>query len=207
MARDKDFKRLVRERMQLTGERYTVARAALRRPSDVDPDEPSRLVELLADPQRANAAHERLEALPADVLRVAALRGLAHASWRVRRRCCQLLDDLALTDESIAALNERLTDDHPGVRQAALHTLVCETCKPEKCDVDVPAVAESMLSDTNERVRRAAVGSLYRYDGESIVALLQRIAENDRSRRVACARRAAACQDGKARGQMGRHRR
>jgi HEAT repeat protein len=181
MARNKDFKRLVRELMQLTGERYTTARAALRKPG---PDEPRRLVLLLADPLRANGAQERLEALLADVLRPAALEGLKHTSWRVRRRCCQLLDDLALTDETLTALNERLTDEHPGVRQAALHSLVCEACKPEKCDVDVPAIAESMLSDPSERVRRAAVGSLRRYDGESIVALLQRIAEEDRSQRV-----------------------
>src|SRR5437016_314471 len=110
MPQDRDFKRLVRRRMALTGERYTAARAAL----DPQPPAPgrdvARWVEELASPAHAMAAYGALRGLPAERLRPAALSGLDHPSWRVRRSCCRLLDDLVLTDETTAALERRLAD-------------------------------------------------------------------------------------------------
>ncbi len=195
MAPDKDFKRLVRARMAETGERYTVARAALRRSIgrtvDADVD---RWIEMLGrpgTPGRPNEGFERLQALPEDVLRRAALRGLRHENWRVRRRCAQLLDDLTLTDETIAALNASLRDEHPGVRGAALHSLVCVHCKPDACNVDVRTIAMSMLDDPNAEVRRGAVGALHAYhdpagsfDDEDTISLLRTIATTDPSTRA-----------------------
>jgi hypothetical protein len=195
MPQDKDFKRLVRQRMAETGERYTVARTNLRgqirpgRRGDVDG-----WIELLARPGvpgRPNDGFEKLQALPEDELRRACLRGLTHGSWRVRRRCAQLLDDLTLTDETIAALTAGLRDDHPGVRGAALHSLVCVHCKPDACSIDVRSIALSMLDDPFAQVRRQAVGALHQYhdpdpsfDDEETIDLLRRVAESDVSARV-----------------------
>ena len=200
MPQDKDFKRLVRQRMTETGERYTVARTKLstqnrpRRRGDVEG-----WIELLARPGvpgRPNEGFERLQALPEDELRRACLRALTHGSWRVRRRCAQLLDDLTLTDETIAALTASLRDEHPGVRGAALHSLVCVHCKPDACTIDVRSIALSMLGDPFAQVRRQAVGALHQYhapdpsfDDEETIDLLRRVAVNDIS---ALVRREAA---------------
>ncbi len=195
MAQDKDFKRLVRARMAETGERYTVARAALRGRSDAGGRGAIDLwleqLGLPGVPGRPNEGFERLEALPEPVLRRAALRGLGHTNWRVRRRCAQLLDDLALTDETIAALTAALGDDHPGVRQAALHSLVCVHCKPDACDIDIRSIARSMLDDPSEKVRRQAVDGFHAhhdpsqsFDDDETIALLRRVAVRDSSVRV-----------------------
>lgn len=195
MAQDKDFKRLVRARMAGTGERYTVARAALRRT-----DEPTqrevvdRWIEMLAHkgvPGRPNEGFEQLQALPADALRRAAVRGARHADWRVRRRCAQLLDDVTLTDETIAALEACLRDDHPRVRQAALHSLVCVHCKPDGCAFDVKEIAISMLADPSAIVRKGAVDALHHHgdpaascDDEDTIARLREVSTTDVSPRV-----------------------
>ena len=68
MAKDHDFKRLVRERMQDTGERYTRARAALvaqRAAGDrVLSDRTRSLVGQLADVGLAAASRDHLARLP-----------------------------------------------------------------------------------------------------------------------------------------------
>jgi hypothetical protein len=195
MAQDKDFKRLVRARMAETGERYTTARTALRRGGGATRrGDVEGWIELLArpgTPGRPNEGFERLQALPEDELRQACLRGLNHASWRVRRRCAQLLDDLSLADETITALTASLQDEHPGVRASALHSLVCVHCKPDACTVDIRSVAMSMLDDPFAQVRRAAVGALHQYhdptgtfDDEETIEVLRRIASTDVSGRV-----------------------
>jgi hypothetical protein len=130
MPRDKDFKRLVRRRMAETGERYTQARIALMRErqrarppggsgSRDQVEDWLTLMALPGVPGRQNEGFADVQALPPDECRRVAVRGLRHESWRVRRRSAQLLDDLALTDETIEALTGALRDQHPGVRQAA----------------------------------------------------------------------------------------
>ena len=195
MAQDKDFKRLVRTRMSETGERYTVARAALRGSSDPHaPGEIDRWIEQLGlpgTPGKQNEGYERLEALPEPVLRRVAIRGLSHSNWRVRRRCAQLLDDIVLTGESIAALTAALKDGEPGVRQAALHSLCCVGCKPDSCAVDVRSVATPLLNDPSADVRSTAVGAFHHYgdarfsfDDDETIELLERVRANDVSARV-----------------------
>ena len=129
MPTNKDFKRLVRQRMADTGERYTDARAAL--VTDVDPS-PSprpqlreRWMELLGDPKQNQYVFRLLKELPPDELRPLAVAGTRHDNPKVRRRSCQLLDDLALTPESIAALEVCTADPDPRVRGAALHCTLC----------------------------------------------------------------------------------
>jgi HEAT repeat protein len=185
MPQDKDFKRIVRLRMASTGEPYTAARAAL----TPDPAPLRRNVwrwlQQLADPSQAPAAYAALKAMPEEKLRPAALAGLDHHVWRVRRSCCRLLDDLTLTPESTAALERCLEDAHPRVRRAALHTLSCIHCKPDSCALDVRGVFERMASDSSRDVRAAIVEPLtWAYDEPWALDLLRRFAEGDPSHRL-----------------------
>lgn len=186
MPRDKDLKRLVRERMAETGERYTTARAALK------PDEETTLltpqmrawVNMLADVEHKEDAYSILKRLPTDQRRKAATQGLLHSDWRVRRRCAQLLDDLALTTETTELLIKTLEDPNPRVRQAALHTLTCEHCKPEACDVDVRAIARRGLTDSNAHVRGQALWTLGFWPDRIEMSELRVFAEKDPSGKV-----------------------
>jgi hypothetical protein len=193
MPQDKDFKRLIRERMALTGERYTASRRTLinGRPTTPDKREVRGWLELLALPDQAgpgDTAYKRIASLPTEQRRGCAIQGLRHESWRVRRRCALLLDDLALTNETIIELKQLLEDPHPKVRGAALHTLTCEHCKPEACDIRVRPIAESMLNDPNANVRRQALGGIAGWTGdiadEEALSTLGRVAELDRSAKV-----------------------
>lgn len=187
MPQDKDFKRLVRQRMADTGERYTEARSSLAAEGGAGrnrttTDMAARWVSLLASVEHAPGAYELLETLPPEERRRAALSGIDHESWRVRRSCCRLLDDLELTEASAHALQTALSDPHPAVRRAALHSLSCEACKPDACALDVRPLFEQMAGDPNRRVREGVVGSLYRRYGEQwAMEMLQRFARDDPS--------------------------
>jgi hypothetical protein len=161
MTTDKDFKRLVRQRMTETGERYTAARAALRPDaSTAPPVVAARWIELLGDPRQNQGAFRLLKGLAADDLRPLAVAGTRHGDPRVRRRSCRLLDDLALTPESVAALERCADDPDPRVRAAALHTLACERCKPDGVCLDPRRVAERAADDRSAKVRRGVVMDL-----------------------------------------------
>jgi len=199
MPKEKDLKRNVRQRMAVTGERYTDARAAI-----VDPPAPpdrrgrqterrttstnsggtaERWVELLADPQQNQGAYRLLKQLPPDKLRPLAVAGTRHANPKVRRRSCQLLDDLALTRASIEALEACATDPDPRVRAAALHTLACEHCKPDGVCLDQRVIAERAAADPSATVRRGVVMGLSwnrKHSDEWAVAIATR-ALDDRS--------------------------
>jgi HEAT repeat protein len=142
-------------------------------------------------PGQQNEGFLQMQSLPPDECRRIALRGLRHENWRVRRRCAQLLDDITLTDETIEALQAALRDEHPRVRHAALHSLVCEHCKPDGCALDVRTTAISMLSDPSPDVRAQAVAALWLIERDDLLDMLSDIAANDRSARV---RKAAAGQ-------------
>ena len=68
------------------------------------------LVSKLADPATAGPAAGTLKAQPPARLVPALVAGLGSLKWRVRRSCCQLLDDLNFTPESLAALQRALDD-------------------------------------------------------------------------------------------------
>lgn len=185
MPQGKDFKRLVRERMAITGEQYTAARAALlgERDRQVLAPELALWMTQLGDGEHARAAYEFLERLPEETRRIASMEGLRHADWRVRSRSAQLLDNLTLTPETTARLLELLDDEHPRVRAEAFHTLTCEHCKPEACDVNMRAIAGKMVDDQTPSLRRAATGLLsYFFDNQAIVKL--RALADDPSPRV-----------------------
>lgn len=191
MPQDQDFKRLVRQRVAETGERYTSAHAALTRATPPtrppDPEVVRRWIELLASPDENTRTFDLLKALPHDVLRVAALDGLAHESWKVRRRCCRLLDDVMLTEESTAALQARLDDEHPGVRKAAMHSLSCVHCKPDGCALDLRPLLERMSVDFDVNVRQAAIAPLEWnpvFVESWVVALLEHVRHHDPSSRL-----------------------
>src|SRR5260370_6302234 len=88
MPEDRDFKRLVRARMQNTGERYTQARAALVAQREAgDPlvsDRTRSLLGQLADVGLAAASRDHLERLREPERRAAAIEGLQHGNWRGR---------------------------------------------------------------------------------------------------------------------------
>jgi hypothetical protein len=172
MPTDKDFKRLVRQRMADTGERYTEARAAFAtnpNPTLADrrnslstetPDNGQRWIALLGDPQQNQGAFGELKELPPEQLRPLAVAGTGHADPKVRRRSCQLLDDLALTPESVTALEACTADPDPRVRGAALHTLACEHCKPDGVCLDPRMIAERAANDVSAKVRRGVAMAL-----------------------------------------------
>lgn len=184
MPQDKDMKRLVRSRMQQTGERYTQAKAALdKRAHVVVRNELHRQwVEWLGDKSKLHEAFEVLKALPESELLLLAVEGAAHPNWRVRRGSCRLLDDLTITPDSLMALERCLEDPEPRVRRAALHTLSCQHCKPEGCVVDQRAIFERMIHDRNRRVREGIVGTLgWTAHGQWSLDLLIKVAADDPS--------------------------
>lgn len=189
MPQDKDRKRLVRQRMALTGQRYTEALQDLvddhLRPTHC-PDEARRWVGFLGSPHN-QAAVALLEALPEDERRGAAIEGLQHPNPDVRRRCCQLLDDLTLTEESIAAMTAALDDPAPRVRAAALHSLACVHCKPDGCALDERALLERGARDPSPVVRDAVITPLTWRTAlvqPWVVALLEDALRNDTSPRL-----------------------
>ena len=190
MAKDRDFKRLVRERMQDTGERYTGARAALIAQRDAGDwglsDRTRSLLGQLADTGLAAASRDHLARLPEPERRAAAIEGLQHESWRVRRTCAQLLDRVDLTPESVAALTRALDDEHPQVRRKAVHTLTCEQCKPNGCAVDVRPVFERAIGDPSSLVRSMVVHvcGLHFFDRQWAIDLVAAVAAADLSLKV-----------------------
>ena len=190
MPTDGDFKHLVRARMQDTGERYTQARTAFvsqrEKPDPLVSERTRSLVGQLSDVQHAHAAHELLTQVPEAERRAAAIEGLRHESWRVRRTCAQLLDRVDLTAEALAALMRALDDEHPQVRRKAVHTLSCEHCKPNACLPDVRAICERAIGDDSVLVREMVVHlcSLNYFPQQWAVDLVARVASNDRSAKL-----------------------
>ena len=162
MPKDQDFKRLVRARMSGTGERYTQARAALAAgrsaPDPLVSDRTRSVLGQLADIELAEVSRRYLGRLPEPERRAAAIEGLGHQDWRVRRTSAQLLDKVDLTAESVAALTRALDDEHPQVRRKAVHSLSCEQCKPNSCAVDVRPLFERVIRDRSRLVRSMVLG-------------------------------------------------
>jgi hypothetical protein len=190
MPKDHDFKRLVRARMGDTGERYTQARAALAAarsaPGPLVSDRTRSVLGQLADTGLAEASRRWLEQLPEPQRRAAAIEGLGHPNWRVRRTSAFLLDRVDQTAESVAALTRALDDEHPQVRRKAVHSLSCEQCKPGSCAVDVRPLFERVIGDRSRLVRFMVfhVCSLHYFDHQWAVDLIARIAADDPSQQL-----------------------
>jgi hypothetical protein len=186
MPKDQDTKRLVRQRMEQTGERYTTARAGLLQAfTDGDDERIERWLADLADPDGTNRAYTDLKALPPERRLAVALRGASSESWRVRRRSCQLLDDVSLTTQTQGALERCADDPDPRVRQAALHSLGCDTCKPDGCALDMRDVYRRSLRDPSAAVRKGVVGVLgWKFTTDWAAAMLADVAANDRSAKL-----------------------
>lgn len=96
--------------------------------------------------------------------RAALLDAVSDPDPAVRYWACRLLDhhelDSTVAHRMLAALDDR----NKKVRQAALHTLACEACKPEDSAcfaIDVVGVVlEKLRDDRSLRVRRAAAASV-----------------------------------------------
>lgn len=93
----------------------------------------------------------------------ALLRGLSHPAWRVRHGCLRVLDHTIIDDPTRRHIIDSLADPHRKVRQAAIHALGCEVCKPEGfCGVEgvdlVGMYLQVIQTDPSLRVRRAAMG-------------------------------------------------
>jgi HEAT repeat protein len=187
MPKDHDFKRLVRARMDDTGERYTQARAALASTRGAAcplvSDRTRSILGQLADIGLAESGRRYLERLPEPERRAAAIEGLRHQDWRVRRTSALLLDRVDLTAESIAALTRALDDEHPQVRRKAVHSLSCEQCKPGGCAVDVRPLFERVIADRSRLVRGMVVQvcTLHFFDEQWAVDLVAQVAAADPS--------------------------
>ncbi len=178
MPQEKDLKRLVRERMQTTGERYTTARVAI--VGSLEPTvAPSRtarlteLVQLLANKgTRIEAIRELMGGITATELRGidelphdtfdALLTGLRDPMSTVRWWCIQLLDHVA-DERALWAVADLLDDPVARVRRNAVHALGCIPCKPKAGPLPpdlLNRVAQIAASDPSEKVRREAAYAL-----------------------------------------------
>jgi HEAT repeat protein len=119
----------------------------------------------------------------------ALLASLDHPYWRIRRGCARVLDHQPLTRQIAERLIVMLIDPHRKVRDAALHTLACEGCKPEACESDLPDilshVIDRALNDVSATVRRHAVGFLLQARPDPRVAeTLRSVFRDERNTRV-----------------------
>lgn len=193
MAKDHGFKRLVRARMDRTGERYTQARAALAAgrgsPGPLVSDRTRSILGQLASIELAEPGRRYLERLPEPERRAAAIEGLRHHDWRVRRTSALLLDRVDLTAESVAALTRALDDEGPQVRRKAVHSLSCEQCKPNSCAVDVRPLFERVIADSSSLVRSMVfhVCSIHLCHHQWAVDLIARVAAADPSAKLRAA--------------------
>jgi hypothetical protein len=140
----------------------------------------------LADVALRGSAHDLLKEVPENERRAAAIAGLSHESWRVRRTCAQLLDRVELTAEAVAALTRALDDEHPQVRRKVVHTLSCEHCKPGGCLPNVRAICEHAIGDYSALVREMVVHvcSLHYFPQQWAVDLVSRVAADDGSAKL-----------------------
>ncbi|MGH2633809.1 MAG: HEAT repeat domain-containing protein [Tepidiformaceae bacterium] len=118
------------------------------------------LVEGLGDPDPSKRALA-LKAMHAagDAAIAAAILGLSHPDWRVRRGCAMYADHHP-DPELLQRLRLTLHDPKAKVRKWAVHALACDPCKPGGNPVDPIPPAVSALKDHSVRVRRAAAWAL-----------------------------------------------
>ncbi len=183
MPQNKDLKRLVRKRMEETGEPYTAALLAI-----VGPPDPMTTIPISTERRRARLAelvqllcdkHERVEAIrelvggvtatelrsvemPDDTYQ-ALVDGLRDPRPPVRYWCAQLLDHVP-DERALYAVVPLLDDPVDRVRRIAVHTLGCVACKPG-ANVDLPPdlverIAQMAQADPSRKVRGEAAYAL-----------------------------------------------
>jgi HEAT repeat protein len=117
---------------------------------------------------------------------------LHHPDAFTRRDSLFFLDHYA-NEASTAVFAGALRDPVDFVRNAALHSIACETCRSEElCVADVvPSIVEVLESDLRPDLRTRAISTLLHLAGRDLRAweAIQRAAQNDPDRLV---RQAAA---------------
>lgn len=115
-----------------------------------------------------------------------------HPDAFVRRGCLFFLDHYA-NDVSTAVFAEALHDPVDLVRNAALHSIACETCRSQElCVADViPSIVQVLECDASPELRTKAIPTLLHLAGRDprAWAAIQRAAQHDPDTIV---RRAAA---------------
>jgi hypothetical protein len=91
------------------------------------------------------------------------LAALHHRDPQIRRYCLGILDHHA-NDESMHVFARALSDEADVVRDVALHSIACESCKSEElCPADVvPALCRVLDSDPKPDLRIKALAALTR---------------------------------------------
>jgi HEAT repeats len=121
---------------------------------------------------------------PLDDLHAAALH---YADPFTRRACVFFLDHYA-NEASTAVFTEALHDPVDFVRNAALHSIACESCRTEElCVADVvPSIVSILEDDPSPELRTKAVPTLLRLAGRDSRArdAIERAAEHDPDRIV-----------------------
>ena len=149
-------------------------------------DESRRCVELLGIPAERDAAWRRLNELGPKA-RDAALEGLGHASWQVRRWCA-LFFDRHPDAEALEAMKPLLRDPKSQVRMFALHTLACDRCKEDRVSTPsdvVPLLIERIQQDESIRVRRHAVCMLgYQHAHPDLEGFFEHLLETETDRKL-----------------------
>lgn len=137
----------------------------------------------------ANQRSRLVKKVPLPDFHVAALR---HPDPIIRKEFLYFLDHHA-NDESTAVFASALHDPIDFVRNAALHSISCESCRTtELCATDVvPAVVGVLEGDPSAGLRMRAIPTLFRLAGRDRRAweAIRRAAEHDPD---AIVRRAAA---------------
>jgi hypothetical protein len=107
---------------------------------------------------------------------------LGHADPFVRRSCLFFLDHYA-NDQSMAVFAEALRDPVDFVRNVALHSLACESCKTgDLCAADVvPGLIEVLEHDRSVEMRTKVIPLLLRLSGADVRAkpAVERSAQSD----------------------------
>lgn len=130
---------------------------------------PDQLVNLLADKTQRNSvivalvggitATELRRVQVSPEAKAALIRGLKHPNSKIRWWCIQLMDHLADESYRDPLLDVAYTDPTPKNRRHAIHALVCEKCKPDRCrlNIDIRADLQQIIAtDPDASVRELA---------------------------------------------------
>jgi hypothetical protein len=106
----------------------------------------------------ARQRSRRLTKAPLGAIQVAALR---HSDPFTRKQCLFFLDHYA-NDQSVAVFNAALEDPVDFVRNLAMHSLACTSCKLEALDTAevVPGLVQVITSDPRPDLRLKAISML-----------------------------------------------
>jgi hypothetical protein len=130
----------------------------------------------------SGTAKQRARLVPKAPVAAVQQAALGHPDPFVRRLCLGFLDHHA-NDESMAVFAQGLQDPVDFVRNAALHSLACETCKTEDlCPADVvPGLIDVLEHDRSVEMRVKVIPLLLRFSGQDARArpAVERSAQND----------------------------